>query len=87
MTLNETLSMEASQHLAQRMTEAAKGDDRAAIMHGFKLCTARTPSGKEETLLLNLLQQQRQSAKPDSIPPMVTLARVLLNLDETITKE
>jgi hypothetical protein len=37
--------------------------------------------------LLALLQQQRQSAKPDAIAPMVTLARVLLNLDETITKE
>jgi hypothetical protein len=87
MTLNETLSMEASQHLAQRMTEAAKGDDHAAIVHGFKLCTSRTPSNKEQTLLLALLQQQRQSAKPDAIAPMVTLARVLLNLDETITKE
>ena len=79
--------MEASEHLAQRMTEAAKGDDRAAIVHGFKLCTSRTPSTKEQTLLLNLLQQQRQNPKADAIPPMVTLARVLLNLDETITKE
>lgn len=87
MTLNETLSMEASEHLAQRMTEAAKGNDRAAIAHGFQLCTSRLPSTREETLLLNLLQQQRQNAQAGSLPPMVTIARVLLNLDETITKE
>ena len=58
-----------------------------AIDRGFKLCTSRLPTAKESALLLNLLSQQRASAVPDSIPPMVTIARVLLNLDETITKE
>ena len=87
MTLNETLSMEASEHLAKRMTDRAKGDDTAAIIEGFKLCTSRSPTAKERSLLLSLLKQQRSAHKPDSIPPMVTLARVLLNLDETITKE
>lgn len=87
MTLNETLSMEAAEHLAQRMTTAAKGDDKAAIVFGFKLCTSRTPTAKESSLLLKLLDQQRANTKPEAIAPMVTIARVLLNLDETITKE
>ena len=87
MTLNETLSMEASEHLAQRMSAGTSGDDKATIARGFKLCTSRLPTAKESALLLNLLSQQRASAGPDAIPPMVTIARVLLNLDETITKE
>lgn len=87
MTLNETLSIEAAEHLAQRMTEAGGKDDRKAIAHGFRLCTSREPTAKETSILFDLLKQQRANTAPDTIPPMVTLARVLLNLDETITKE
>jgi hypothetical protein len=69
------------------MSAGTSGDDKATIARGFKLCTSRLPTAKESALLLNLLSQQRASAGPDAIPPMVTIARVLLNLDETITKE
>jgi hypothetical protein len=30
---------------------------------------------------------KRQTSRKDTIPPMVAVARVLLNLDETVTKE
>ncbi|MEN3942238.1 PSD1 and planctomycete cytochrome C domain-containing protein [Prosthecobacter sp. SYSU 5D2] len=87
MTLNETLSMEAAQHLARRMEEAGAGDDAKAIAHGFSLCTSRQPTDTEADLLTGLLQRQRSSRTPEDAPPMVIVARVLLNLDETITKE
>ncbi|MES2598795.1 MAG: PSD1 and planctomycete cytochrome C domain-containing protein [Verrucomicrobiota bacterium] len=87
MTLNETLSLEAAEKLAQRMTEAGKGDDKAAIAHGFQLCTYRQPNEKESGILLFLLHQQRKDSNTESLPPMTTVARALLNLDETITKE
>lgn len=87
MTLNETLSLEAAQHLAQRMTDGGKGDDKAAIALGFQLCTSRQPTAKETDVLLHLLAQQRGSATPETLAPMTTVARALLNLDETITKE
>ncbi|MBB5036263.1 PSD1 and planctomycete cytochrome C domain-containing protein [Prosthecobacter dejongeii] len=87
MTLNETLSMEAAQHLAQRMEKAGAGDDAKAISHGFTLCTSRPPTVKEAALLTDLLKRQRQIKAADEAPPMVVVARVLLNLDETITKE
>ncbi|WP_345738043.1 PSD1 and planctomycete cytochrome C domain-containing protein [Prosthecobacter algae] len=87
MTLNETLSMEAAQHLAHRMEKAGAGDDAKAISHGFSLCTSRPPTAKEAALLVDLLQRQRQIKAADEAPPMVVVARVLLNLDETITKE
>jgi len=87
MTLNETLSLEAADHLAKRMTEAAKGDDKAAITHGFLLCTSRQPTARETSVLLHLLKQQREASTPETLAPMTTVARALLNLDETITKE
>jgi hypothetical protein len=87
MTLNETLSLEAAEHLAKRMTDAAKGDDKAAIAYGFHLCTSRQPTDKETRVLLGLLNQQRTHTAPATLAPMTTVARALLNLDETITKE
>ncbi|MES2508194.1 MAG: PSD1 and planctomycete cytochrome C domain-containing protein [Verrucomicrobiota bacterium] len=87
MTLNETLSMEAAQHLARRMEKAGAGDDAKAIAHGFSLCTSREPTAKEAALLTDLLQRQRQVKAAEEASPMVVVARVLLNLDETITKE
>lgn len=87
MTLNETLSLEAAEHLARRMTEAGKGHDRAAIAHGFQLCTYRQPNEKESGILLSLLDQQRKQPGTENLPPMTAVARALLNLDETITKE
>jgi hypothetical protein len=87
MTLNETLSLEAAEHLAKRMTDAAKGDDKAAIAHGFHLCTSRQPTVKESRVLMSLLNQQRANTAPETLAPMTTVARALLNLDETITKE
>lgn len=87
MTLNETLSLEAAEHLAKRMTAAAKGDDKAAIAHGFLLCTSRQPTAKEAGVLLHLLEQERAASTPETLAPMTTVARALLNLDETITKE
>jgi hypothetical protein len=87
MTLNETLSLEAAEHLAKRMTDAAKGNDKTAIAHGFHLCTSRQPTEKESRVLLTLLNQQRANTAPETLAPMTTVARALLNLDETITKE
>lgn len=87
MTLNETLSLEAADHLAARMTRAGGGDDKAAIEHGFRLCTLRSPNVREMTVLMTLLNQQKQAAEADALAPMTVVARALLNLDETITKE
>ena len=79
MTLNETMSMEAAKALAFRM------EKEGGISQGFRLCTNREPTEKELQALQDLAK--RQSSRKDAIPPMVAVARVLLNLDETITKE
>lgn len=87
MTMNETLSLEAAEYLAKRMTEAGKGDANVAISHGFRLCTSRNPTEKEAQVLIMLLNQQLAHPAPEGLAPMTTVARALLNLDETITKE
>jgi len=80
MTLNETLSLEAAEALGQRM-------EKEGIAVGFQLCTARTPSESELSALNALLKREQQRAQADALKPMTVVARVLLNLDETITKE
>jgi hypothetical protein len=79
MTLNETMSMEAAKALAARM------EKEGGIPFGFRLCTNREPTPKELQALEELVK--RQTSRKDTIPPMVAVARVLLNLDETVTKE
>nr|WP_246438169.1 PSD1 and planctomycete cytochrome C domain-containing protein [Prosthecobacter vanneervenii] len=85
MTLNETMSMEAAKALGARMWKEGGADDAARIAYGFRLCTGRLPSAKETSVLLGMLK--RHEPKLGDIDSHTLVARVLLNLDETITKE
>jgi mono/diheme cytochrome c family protein len=85
MTLNETMSMAAAKALGERMWKEGGSDDTSHIAYGFQLCTGRQPTAKETTVLLNMLK--RHQPKPGEIDSHTLVARVLLNLDETITKE
>jgi mono/diheme cytochrome c family protein len=87
MTLNETLSLEAAEALSARMQTEAGPTDAARLTHGFRLCTSRKPTAKELQLLTGLLERERLRNDPAALKPMTVVARVLLNLDETITKE
>ncbi|MDI1315434.1 PSD1 and planctomycete cytochrome C domain-containing protein [Prosthecobacter sp.] len=85
MTLNETMSMAAAKALGERMWKEGGSDDAARIAYGFQLCTGRQPTAKETTVLVDMLK--RHQPKPGEIDSHTLVARVLLNLDETITKE
>ncbi|WP_395740497.1 PSD1 and planctomycete cytochrome C domain-containing protein [Prosthecobacter sp.] len=85
MTLNETLSMAAAKALGERMWKEGGADDASRIAHGFELCTGRHPTAKETAVLVDMLK--RHQPKPGDIDSHTLVARVLLNLDETITKE
>ena len=91
MTLNETMSMEAAAALAARIIKDGGADEAARIGHGFKLCTGRAPNAMETQVLAGLLhrQEQRNATGKDAAAaaPYTVVARALLNLDETITKE
>ncbi|HZE99623.1 MAG TPA: DUF1553 domain-containing protein, partial [Planctomycetota bacterium] len=89
-TLNEPLFVECAQALAGRTIAEGGSADDARIAFAFRRCTGRLPSEKEKTLLLQFLGRRREKqagAKDEEQSVWTAVSRVLLNLDETITKE
>jgi hypothetical protein len=100
--LNDPVFMETAQALAVRiLNEVPDGDDSQRLEHGFLLTLSRSPRPAESERLLGYLQQQREilSGEAESAGALlqntsrtdgaewVTLASVLLNLDEFIHRE
>ncbi len=80
--LNDQGFYEFAQALAQRIQRECSEDDGERIAFAFRLCLGRSPSERERQALTRLLQ--RQAKQRDA---WVSMARVLLNLDEFITRE
>ena len=78
-TLNDEVFVEAAHALAARVLKDAPNDDRARLRRAFRLCLAREPDATEYDLLAS------QLARPGDA--WFHVARALLNLDETITRE
>ena len=74
--LNDPMFVEIAQKFGERMA-AVVGDDKARLTAGFGWLMTRAPSDEEVKLLLEFYNQHRDWA---------ALARVLLCLDEAITK-
>lgn len=90
-----SLAVKASHH-------AATQSDEAAIRHAFVACTSRYPNQEELAVLTDLLNQQRtrmgdqidtarklaaiETDAASELAAWVVVCRVILNLDETITK-
>ena len=109
--LNETVFVEASQALAQRILREGGADDVSRANYAYQLSTARGVKPAELKTLLKLLELSRaklrqgdlkagliafsELTRPEDLPPDATpneiavwtiVSRVLLNLDETMTK-
>lgn len=87
--LNDAQFHELGLHIARAMAQGP-GSDRERISAGFLRCTARRPDPQESDRLLRLLHDERSAGGPERTPPesgWLAVARVLLNLDETITRE
>jgi hypothetical protein len=82
--LNDQGFYEFAQALASRILRECKGEDRERIGYAFRLCLGREPSERERQALERLLQRQH-GMKP--LDAWTSVARVLLNLDEFITRE
>jgi hypothetical protein len=93
--LNDQASIEFAGALAERVLAEAPPSDPARIGLAFRLCLSREPTPKETRTLLAVLDQERAEAGAGShggdaettLAAWTTAARVLLNLDEFITRE
>ncbi|MCS7065458.1 MAG: DUF1549 and DUF1553 domain-containing protein, partial [Fimbriimonadales bacterium] len=98
--LNDPVYIEAAQGLAKRMRKASRGSIEKGIQYGFRCCTARYPQPQELARLRALYDRmlERYRANPEAarkltgsddptLAAWTMVAQVMLNLDETITKE
>jgi len=91
---NDRVFVEFAQALAARILNEASTDVSSRARRGFMLCLAREPSRAEEARLTEYVAAQRslagsQTKNSESIEQTAWTAgaRVLLNLDEFITRE
>ncbi len=101
--LNDPAFFEAAQALAWRIVrEAPQPDVKSRAAYGFKLCVSRAPKAGELDRILSWYEKERQYFEKhpaDAAKVAATtqdaagqaawtmVSNVLLNLDETITKE
>jgi mono/diheme cytochrome c family protein len=87
-TLNEPLFLETARALAAKTLQEGGKSDGEKLTYAFRRVLARQPSRTEADTLLTLLGKQRKQQAADAEQTAWTIvSRVLLNLDETITKE
>jgi hypothetical protein len=89
--LNDQQFYEMAQALAAKVLREGKGSNNDRLDYAFRLCVSRHPSMAELQRLSELLASELRQPGPDEMKaPLLawtTAARVLLNLDETITRE
>ncbi|MDX2268830.1 MAG: PSD1 and planctomycete cytochrome C domain-containing protein [Bryobacter sp.] len=84
--LNEPLFLEAAQALGQRAMKEGGKADAERIQYVFQRTLSRRAEAAEEAALMAFLDKQRARQLGEE-QTWTALARVVLNLDETITKE
>jgi mono/diheme cytochrome c family protein len=101
--LNDPVYQEAAQAFADRVLREAPSTFDERLRHAYRLCLSREPKAEEARQIAAFLEVQRERVKRGELKPAVgpmpskcdpaehaawiAVARVLLNLDETITKE
>ncbi len=81
---NDPTFVEIAKGMGDRIQKEGPKDDAGRVVYGFKLCFCRAPSAEEQSRLLNYLELQRQVKAPEA---WARVGRVLLNLDEFVTRE
>ena len=87
--LNDPAFFEAAQALAARLESETPAEFRLRLAHAFRLVVNRAPTERETTRLAGYFDAQTnlRAKDPTAIEPWVGISRILLNLDEFITKE
>jgi hypothetical protein len=85
-TLNDPIFVEAARAMAQRVLTEAPADNPARLELAFRLCLSRKPDAQEQSRFLTFIEQQTRRY-PDDLPAAwSSIATVLMNLDETLTR-
>lgn len=89
--LNDQSFVECAEALATRLLAAPAMTDAERLDRAFRLCLSRSPSPHESQTLLALLSDERADTTGDAATAdraaWTTTARVIMNLDEFITRE
>jgi hypothetical protein len=83
--LNDEAYFEFAQSLAGKLIKGSS-DDSERMKQGYLMALNRPPSASEESRMLKLLAAQKD-AKKDEQAAWTAVSRVLLNLDEFMTRE
>ncbi len=81
---NDPVFVELANALGQRIEKNGPRDDAGKVRFAFRLCFSREPSADESKRVLAYLTLQRHTDPKTAWP---AVARVLMNLDEFITRE
>jgi len=100
--MNDPTYVQSSRELAKRMQAEGGADDTARVTYAFRLATSRAPGPEEIKVLTSKLQTFRESFTADpaaaaklsktegadapELAALTSIASIILNLDETITK-
>ena len=85
-TLNDPIFVEAAKAFAQRILDAGLADDRARMDWAFQTCLSRHPEPAERDQFLAFLERQAKPSPTDLPALWASVATILLNLDETLTR-
>jgi hypothetical protein len=84
---NDQAFFECAEALAERVLTDEPKDDLRRAEQAFRLCVCREPSPAECQLLSQLVYQEIAPTTNEPKAAWTRICRVLLNLDETITRE
>lgn len=90
-SLNDPYFFDAARAMARRMTTQGGSSEADRITYGFRLAVSRRPTQKELEDILTFYRRQltehRGSGDASEAAAWTMVANVLLNMDETISKE
>jgi mono/diheme cytochrome c family protein len=85
--LNDQAFYELAVGLADRILAEGPADNEGRLDFAYRVCLGRKPSAKETSVLTGLLEEEKERSPDDEKTQWTAVARVLLNLDEFITRE
>jgi hypothetical protein len=85
--LNDQAYHEFAEALSRRLLVQGGKSDSQRLEFAFRACLNRPPKDSEKQRVAQLLAAERAETPRNETAAWTTVARVLLNLDETITRE